>query len=72
MIGIARSLMAIALAVLLAWVAVGAVSTGAYRTRSGMRVDRRKRPIGFWSGIAICGLGSLFFFVVAWRIAVRS
>jgi hypothetical protein len=70
MMGIIRSLIAIALAVLFAWVAGGAVRTGTYRTRSGERVDRRKRPIGFWSGVTICGLGSLFFFVVAWRITV--
>ena len=69
---IVRMLIVVALAVLLAWVAVGAVRTGTYRTRSGERVDRRKRPIGSWSGVTICGLGSLFFFVVAWRIADGS
>jgi hypothetical protein len=69
---VARSLIALVICVILGWVAVDAARRGSYRTRSGVRVDRRKQPVFFWVGVAVCGIGSCFFLAAAWRFAVGS
>jgi hypothetical protein len=54
-------LIAVALAGLSSFGAVDAVRKGAVLTRSGGRLDRREKPIRFWSSVVVLVLASLIF-----------
>ncbi len=64
-----RVLLCLVLGAAFAWNTVAALQRGTFRRRRDTPVDRLRRPVLFWAGIAVSALFSVFFFYLSLLLA---